>query len=104
MGYDNDRNAFAVQLFEQSHDFFRRLRVERAGRLVGEQNLRIVDQRPRDCDALLLATRQLTWQVIDALAETNLFEAMARALVEIVRARARIQQRQEHLESGGENA
>jgi hypothetical protein len=39
----------------QAHDLARRLRVELAGRLVGEQQLAVVSQRPGDADPLLFA-------------------------------------------------
>ena len=42
-----------------------RVRVEVAGRLVAEEDGRIVRQRAGDCDPLALAARQLVGQVID---------------------------------------
>ena len=40
------------------HDLGRQLRIEIAGRLVGDQHRRLGDDRARDADALLLAGRQ----------------------------------------------
>ena len=39
---------------KSAHDLCGRFGIERAGRLVGENEVRIVDERPRDRDALLL--------------------------------------------------
>ena len=46
-------------------------RVEVAGRLVGEDDLRPAGQRTGDGDTLLLATGQLRRSVLDAVAETD---------------------------------
>src|SRR5215207_685266 len=51
---DDDGVPLAVQPLEEGHDFRARLGVERARRLVGEQNRRVVDERARDGDALAL--------------------------------------------------
>ena len=48
-----------AELLEERHDLDAGLRVEVAGRLVGEDDLRLADQRARDRDALLLAAREL---------------------------------------------
>ena len=48
------------------HDVLRRLRVERAGRLVGQDQTRVVDERTRDRDPLLLAARELARVVVGA--------------------------------------
>ena len=43
MRYDDDRNAdLAVQLAEQVENLIGHLRIQRAGRFVGEQQLRLV--------------------------------------------------------------
>ena len=49
----------AMQLAQQLHHRFAVLRVEVAGRLVGEQDRRVAGHRPRHRDALLLAAREL---------------------------------------------
>src|SRR5436190_367230 len=54
---DDDRNlAIASDVGEELHDFDGGLRVERGGRLVGEQHRRLLHHRARDTDALALAT------------------------------------------------
>ena len=56
---DDDGRAARVDLAEQIHDVERQIRIEIAGRLVGQHQLRIVDQRAGDRDALLFAAREL---------------------------------------------
>ena len=53
------RGAGAVDPLEQAHDALAGVGVEVAGRLVGEQHQRPVDERPGDRDALLLTAGQL---------------------------------------------
>ena len=61
---DDDRRAGAVDPVEQLHDPDRRLGIEVAGRLVGQQQRRVVDERARDRDALLLAAGELVGIVV----------------------------------------
>ena len=68
---DHDRGAFAVQFLEQRHQLDRGAAVERAGRLVGEQHFRVVDERPRDRDALLLSAGKLRRPVMHAVAKAH---------------------------------
>ena len=56
---EHDRDAGAVQVLEERHDLDARPGVERAGRLVGQDHDRVVDERARDGHALLLAAREL---------------------------------------------
>ena len=59
--------SLLVEFAQQAqHDFFV-LRVEIAGRLVGQDDFGIVDQRARDADALLFAARQLRGYVMAAV-------------------------------------
>ena len=55
----DDRSAGAVERFQQVHDLVAGGRVEVAGRLVGEDDVGIVDQGPGDGDALLLPAGKL---------------------------------------------
>ena len=59
VGDEDDGVAGLVETREHAHDFDAGLRVEVAGRLVGEQDRRVVHQRARDGDALALTARQL---------------------------------------------
>src|SRR5207342_3133823 len=51
--------VFLLQALEQSQDLLAGAAVERASRLVGEQDRRAVDQRSRDGDTLLLSAGKL---------------------------------------------
>ncbi len=64
VGGDEHRGAGAVDPVEQPHDVDRGLGIEVAGRLVGEQQRRVVDERPRDRDALLLPAGELVGHVV----------------------------------------
>ena len=48
-----------------------KVRIEVAGRLVGQDELRLVDQRARDGDALLLAARQLLGEGIQTMLQAD---------------------------------
>jgi len=60
--------ALHVQALKNAHHFDARPRVEVSGRLVGEQDRRSGNQRPRNRDALLLAAGQLIGVMVGALA------------------------------------
>ena len=55
------------------------VRVERAGRLVGEDQQRLGDQRARDRHALLLAAGELRGVVVGALAQPDALQHRQRA-------------------------
>src|SRR4030095_5041992 len=55
VGDQNDRAPFGVKLLEQSENFVAAVAIESAGGLVGENDRRVVNQRPGNGDALLLA-------------------------------------------------
>ena len=57
-----DGGAGGVDLAQQLEDAARRALVEIAGGLVGDEHEGIVDERPRERDALLFAARQLAGQ------------------------------------------
>ena len=53
-----------VELLHEAHDLVGGLRVERAGRLVGPDDRRVVDERAGDGDALALAAGELRRAVV----------------------------------------
>src|SRR5215213_5677268 len=62
---EDERDAsLAVEALEDVHHLDRGARVERARRLVGEDELRVVDERARNRHALLLAARELVRVVL----------------------------------------
>src|SRR2546430_2025920 len=78
---DHDHGlAEVVQVLEDRENFGARPRVEVSGGLVGEDHRRVVQERSRDRDALLLAAGELARPMMDAVAETDLLERRERAL------------------------
>ena len=90
MGHEHDRACAAVvERLQQREDLARRAAVEVPGRLVGEQDLRVVGERARDRHALLFAARELLRPVRLPAAEADLLEQVACAAVAIARAQRR---------------
>ena len=71
VGDDEHGRAGAVDPVEQLHDPDRGLGVEVSGRLVGEQQRRVVDEGARDRDALLLSAGELVGVVVDLRLEAD---------------------------------
>ena len=59
VGDHHDRAARLVEGVEEIHDFDRSGRIKIAGRLISQNHMRVVNQRPGNRHPLLLATRQL---------------------------------------------
>src|SRR5207237_656430 len=92
-----------VQATQQLERFFRVLRVEIAGRLVGDEDRRIGDYRACDGDALLLTAGKLPRKVRDAIAETDDVERDARTFAALLLRELRQQQRQLDVLQRGEH-
>ena len=73
------RAARPVHLEQQVDDVAARRAVEVAGRLVGQQDRRVVRERPRDRHALLLAARELRRVVMAAVRQARPRRAAPRA-------------------------
>ena len=78
--HEHDGVARLVKLRKQRHDLGAGLRVEVAGRLVGQQDRWIVDERARDGHALALAAGQLVRAMRHPVAELDALERRAGAL------------------------
>src|SRR6478752_2811444 len=63
--------AGAVDAFEQAHDALAGVGVEVAGRLVGQQHQRPVDERAGNRDPLLLTAGQLMWMSVGLAIEPD---------------------------------
>lgn len=63
--------AFAVKLAEEFENCFAGERVERTGRLIGENDFRFVHQRACDGDALRLTTGELTGAILYAIGKSD---------------------------------
>ena len=75
---EDDRFSVVIQLLKDAHDLFRRVRVEIAGRLVGEKNRRIRDERACDRNALLLSAGKLRWIMTFASFQSDAFDRSSR--------------------------
>src|SRR6476660_7653887 len=66
---DDNGVTLARELVEQRHDFDAAPAVERAGRLIGEDDVTAVHERARDRYALLLTAGELVRSVFEPFAE-----------------------------------
>src|SRR5271155_449621 len=57
----DDSCALLIQLAEEFHDLLGLAGMQIAGRLIGEQQSGLVNDRSRDPDQLLLSTGKLVW-------------------------------------------
>ena len=94
---DHDDQPFARDLLDEIHDLHAGIRIERAGRFVGEQDLGIVDQGARDGDALHLPARKLVGLFIDMFFEPHAHERLPRAFLALRRGDARKGERKFHV-------
>ena len=70
--------AVPPQLLQQADDVVPGALVQVAGRLVGQQDLGLLDQRPGDGDALLLSAGQLGRQMPDPVGQANVGQCLPR--------------------------
>ena len=73
------RRPTGVDLAEQVHDLERQIRIEVARRLVGDHQHRVVHQRARDRNALLLAAGQILRIRVHPVLQADPFEHLKRA-------------------------
>ena len=100
VGDDDHGDAGLVQLLEQLDDLLGGAAVERAGRLVGEDDMRVVDQRAGDRHALLLPARKLRRLVVLAMGEPDLGEARLGLLARAGMPVPRIEEGERHIVEG----
>ena len=93
---DHDRAALVGARAQQAQDHGAGLVVEVARRLVGEHDGRVVDERPRDREALLLAARELRGQRGGDHPQPEPVDQLAAALLG-VRMRAAHPAREQHV-------
>src|ERR1700730_8201845 len=82
--------ATLMQLSEQPHHRSTIARIEVASRLVGQQNRRPAGKRTRDCDALLLAARELAWQMFCPMRHAHALQSFGHKRFPVTRAHAAI--------------
>ena len=85
VGHHDNGDAGVVELLENAHDFDGRFGVEVAGGLVGQEQLRAVNQGAGNGDALLLSARELVGQVVVAGGQTDDLEGMHGSLAHFFR-------------------
>ena len=79
MGDDHQRRLpLVLEPAEDPVDLVAGLRVELAGRLVGQDEDRVLDQGPGDRHPLLLAARQLVGPMVEPVAQADLAQAARR--------------------------
>ena len=82
MRYDQHGRAKLVDLFKQGHQLQRTRRIEVAGRLVRDDEARVVDQRTRDCDTLLLTAGKIHRLLVRLVGQTDQIEHIRHALLD----------------------
>ena len=97
VGDQNNRIALAVQVFHEFHNFIAGLRIQVAGRLVGQDDGWIIDQGAGNGDALALSAGKLIGLVVHAFAQIDGGKRGLGALNAFVRGRAAIDQGQLHV-------
>ena len=75
---DDGHLRAAAGVLQQLEDVLARDIVERAGRLVAQQQLRVFRKRPRDGDALLLAAGELRWEILQPILQPDLAQHLCR--------------------------
>src|SRR5688572_16326559 len=83
-----------LDLANRAPQLFADLRVERAERLVEQQHARLVRERARQCDALLLPTRQLARQALVVAFERDEPQQLGAAAAAVAAAHAAGSQRE----------
>lgn len=93
---NNAASFLTIQARDEIEDFLTRFRIKVSRRLVSEQPVRFVDERPGNRHPLLLTARQLRRQRIHSLLQTNLFKQLLSAFLLIIWDSSR-EQRNHHI-------
>ena len=76
---DHNDQPVLGHLLQKLHDLNARFRIQRAGRLVGQQNVGVIDQRTRDGNALHLPAGHLSRPLVRLFAQPYLLQRGLRA-------------------------
>ena len=76
---DHDDEAVFGHLFQKVHDLHRGLRVEGAGGLVGQDNVRVVDEGTGNGDTLHLSAGKLVRLLVGLVPEADFLQRLFRA-------------------------
>ena len=85
---DHDDKLILRYLLENVHYLHGCIGVERAGRLVGQEDIRVVDERTCDGDALHLAAGHLVRLLLQLVSKANLLQRLSRAAAALLRRNA----------------
>ena len=97
VGDQDQRVAGSGQFVQLLHHLLAACRIQRSGRLVGQNHPPTVDQCPRNRHPLLLAARELVGQVLQTLLQAQSREQGGCALVPRLLAHPRIAGRHRHI-------
>lgn len=81
---DDDGFSHCIQLFENPHDLPGVRGIQISSRLVADDDLRIMDERTGDRDALDLSARQLVYEVVRFPQKSHLRQHLGHALGDFV--------------------
>jgi hypothetical protein len=90
---DDCQSTLAIEPLEYFHHFHGRPGIQGSCGFVSQNERRIIHQRPRDCDALLLATGQLAGHVPLLLRQSDDGQSFAATLRPLCRADTGIKKR-----------
>ena len=91
---DHNDELILRYLLENVHYLHGGIGVERAGRLVGQENIRIIDERTGNGNALHLAAGHLVRLLLKLIAEADLFQRLSRAAAALLWCNAGERERQ----------
>ena len=91
---DHDDQLVPGDLLQDLHDLHRGLRVQRAGRLVGQKDIGVVDEGARDRHALHLPAGELIGLFVQLVAQAYFFKRLGCAASALALAHAGNRQRQ----------
>ena len=91
---EDDGDPVPVQLLEHRHDLDAGAGIEVARRLVGQNQDRVIDQRTRDGDPLLLPSGELGGMMVLPVSQPNNFEFLSSLAPASARSGAAVEERE----------
>jgi hypothetical protein len=71
MGDHDYGGPLVMQLLEERQNLIASVAIKSAGRLIGQDQRWLIDERPGNGDALLLASGKLAWPMIFAMTQAD---------------------------------
>src|SRR5690606_36357366 len=91
---DHDGVTLTVERLEKLHDLLARAGVQVAGRLVGQQDGRVIDQGAGDGDTLPLTARELVRLVVHTVRQAHVLQRLRGQLVSLALAETGVDERE----------